>query len=317
MSLLSIPKININLWELKNKKILEKSEKVFNSFAKKNIKYNFKHIHCPCGSKKKTKLVKTFYELRYQECNCGTIFINPTLSDMHLNKIYKNKGIYEKHRREILFEKKSKSIRNLSNKRKILQILKLIKNNKYSKILDFGCGDGELLNSLSKNLNKDNLFGFDLNSNIKTTKNKIKIFSKFSEIKLQKFKLISLWGVLEHVREPKKLISFLTNRLEKGGYLVLEIPSSDSLLAKFTFSSNEIPIRWLEPYRHLFFFSYKCLKKIFEKRFKIEFVESNGLDLQTIYSSKNIFNEEKLIQGQKIINNLMLADHYRIFLKKK
>ena len=316
MNPLSLPKLNLNLWDLKNKQQLKLSENNFNTFAKKKINKNFKKTKCPCGIKKKPVLVKKFNQLSYYQCNCKTIYLNPMITKNNLQEIYKNNGIYEKHRRKILYEKKSKILRKSINRRKALQILKLLKNKNKSKILDYGCGDGEFLNYLNKSIKKENLFGFDLNTNLKKTSKKIKVFSKFSDLKSKKFDVITLWGVLEHVNNPNNLISLLSKIIKKKGFLVLEIPSSDSLIAKYTFLSNLVPIRWFEPYRHLFFFSLNCIKKIFKDKFKLKYIETNGFDLQTIFDNENTKDEKKVINSQKILNDNLLGDHYRIFLRR-
>ena len=44
MNPLSVPKLNLNLWDLKNKQQLKLSEKNFNAFAKKKINKNLKKI---------------------------------------------------------------------------------------------------------------------------------------------------------------------------------------------------------------------------------------------------------------------------------
>ena len=58
MNPLSLPKLNLNLWDLKNKQQLKLSENNFNTFAKKKINKNFKKTKCPCGIKKKTSFSK-------------------------------------------------------------------------------------------------------------------------------------------------------------------------------------------------------------------------------------------------------------------
>ncbi len=315
MSPLSIQKLDINLWDLKNKNQLYSSENYFNLFVRNKIKLKFKKNKCPCGNSKKSILVKKYFNLNYYQCICKTIYLNPTISENSLDEIYKNRGIYEKHRKQILYEKKAKLLRKLINKRKASQIFTLLKR-KNSKILDFGCGDGEFLYHLNKKINKEYLYGFDVNTSLKKNKNKIKIISDTSKLINHKFEVVTLWGVLEHIIDPKKIIEILSKIIKKNGFLVLEIPSSESLLSKYTFQSNYIPIRWLEPYRHLFFFSLKCIKKIFNKKFKIKYVETNGLDLQTIFNKEKNNNEFSIINSQQKLNDNLLGDHYRIFLKR-
>lgn len=311
----SIKKLDLNLWHLKNKKQLEFSENHFNSFVKNRVKLNFKKTKCPCGTTKKSVLVMKVFDLKYYECVCKTIYLNPTISENNLTEIYKNAGIYEKHRKQILYEKKAKLLRSLINKRKASQILTLLKK-KNSRILDFGCGDADFLNELNKKIKDEQLYGYDVNTNLKKISKGVKIISEHNKLINQKFNVITLWGVLEHVSDPKKLINFISKIILKNGFLVIEVPSSESLLSKYTFQSSNIPVRWLEPYRHLFFFSLKCLKKMFNRKFKIEYIETNGLDLQTIFNNEKSQNQNNIINSQKKLNDNMLGDHYRIFLRR-
>ena len=114
----------------------------------------------------------------------------------------------------------------------------------------------------------------------------------------------------------EKSKSEISKIILKNGFLVIEVPSSESLLSKYTFQSSNVPVRWLEPYRHLFFFSLKCLKKMFNRKFKIEYIETNGLDLQTIFNNEKSHNQNNIINSQKKLNDNMLGDHYRIFLRR-
>lgn len=315
MNPLSIQKLDLNLWDLKNKKELKFSESHFISFVKNKIKLNLKKTKCPCGTSQKSTLVKQIFDLKYYQCVCKTVYLNPTISENNLNEIYKNNGIYEKHRRQVLSQRNAKLSRNLINKRKALQIFTLLKRKKF-KILDFGCGDGKFLDYLNKKIKKEYLYGFDVNTSLKNNSKRFNVISETRTLIDQKFDIVTLWGVLEHINNPKNFVKFISKITAKKGFLVIEIPSSESLLSKYTFQSDHIPIRWLEPYRHLFFFSLKCIKKIFKNKFEIKYIETNGLDLQTIFNYEKNYDELDIINAQKKLNDNLLGDHYRIFLKK-
>jgi SAM-dependent methyltransferase len=46
------------------------------------------------------------------------------------------------------------------------------------------------------------------------------------------YELVTLWDVLEHVTEPVVFLKLATSHLKIGGYLVLNVPRFDSLIAK-------------------------------------------------------------------------------------
>ena len=68
----------------------------------------------------------------------------------------------------------------------------------------------------------------------------------------------------------------------------------------------------------IFFFSKKLIRKIAENfNLKIEYIETNGLDIQTILLEE--FDNEitdKIMNIQDILNDLLLGDHYRVFMRK-
>ena len=86
-------------------------------------------------------------------------------------------------------------------------------------------------------------------------------------------------------------------------------------LKKFNFS----PTRYIESGRHNIFFSKKAIKQIVKKnKLKIEYIESNGLDIQTIlFEEFTVPTTKKLINMQDILNDLFLGDHYRVILRKE
>ena len=102
----------------------------------------------------------------------------------------------------------------------------------------------------------------------------------------------------------------------KGSIIVLDIPSSDSLLSHVLFKSDFSTNRYLEPYRHLVFFSKNFINNICKKlKYKIVLLETNGLDVQTILSSPQKSINNFLVKKQLLIDKLNLGDHYRVFLK--
>jgi 2-polyprenyl-3-methyl-5-hydroxy-6-metoxy-1,4-benzoquinol methylase len=178
-------------------------------------------------------------------------------------------------------------------------------------ILDYGSGNDFFLNTFNQ---KHNLYYLDLNRGV-YKKNINKLFDlKNSE---NFFDIVTLWGVLEHVANPYNFFKIISKVIKKNGLLVIEVPSSESILSRKLFLNKEIfyPYRFLEPYRHITFFSKLFFEIICKKfDFKIIKIVSNGLDLQTILSESN---KKEIIDQQHMINNLLLGDHYRVFLKKE
>jgi 2-polyprenyl-3-methyl-5-hydroxy-6-metoxy-1,4-benzoquinol methylase len=96
------------------------------------------------------------------------------------------------------------------------------------KLLDVGCGNGAFLKAFSKiNTNWD-LYGFDLNdihkSEILSIKNVKSFFCKDLKDINEKFDLISLVHVLEHIPNPIKFLDDVRKLLTPNGKLLIQVP---------------------------------------------------------------------------------------------
>ncbi len=77
----------------------------------------------------------------------------------------------------------------------------------------------------------------------------------------QKFNVITMWHVLEHVTNLKELLSFISANLDKNGVLIIEVPHSKSVNLRF------FRDQWtllLSP-EHLHFWSVKSLGILLNK----------------------------------------------------
>ena len=146
--------------------------------------------------------------------------------------------------------------------------LKLINSFKTSEknLLDIGCGTGDFL-AICK-INGWNVVGVEPNENARNlTKSKINkksdstIFKDINELELEKFDVITLWHVLEHVPNLEKYILKLKSLLKPNGVLVVAVPnfkSYDAFYYKQFWAAFDVP-------RHLWHFSKTAIQKIFIK----------------------------------------------------
>ena len=132
-------------------------------------------------------------------------------------------------------------------------ILRQIKLNKESKILDIGCGRGKILANLSNKLRLSNKpIGIDIeNHKDKSTKmifKKIDAFSFISKTKLS-FDLILIKQTIHLMekRQAAKLLSICKNKLNPNGKIIIlsldpnknEIPTFPLMKKKLTISLNK------------------------------------------------------------------------------
>jgi len=197
-----------------------------------------------------------------QQCDsCGFRFTNPSPARDEIGKYY-NSELYISH------DSKKFNITTLAYRiaryftiRKKYSII-----NNYSKgrrLLDVGCGTGELLYYCSRN-------GYlvqGIEPNTKARQYAMKKYSlEVSEDLLEKglvknkFDCITLWHVLEHVPRPTETLTQITKLLNPEGTLIIAVPNSNSWDAvhyKQYWGAYDLP-------RHLSHFTYQTLKYFVE-----------------------------------------------------
>lgn len=148
--------------------------------------------------------------------------------------------------------KKTKLINQFSNNGKTL--------------LDIGCGTGEFLVTAKKE--NWTIFGVEPNKQAreKAVSKKLNVVENLEKLGQQKFNVISLWHVMEHLPDLKNQIKKITNLLAEEGTLIIAVPnfkSNDAIHYKEYWAAYDTP-------RHLWHFSQNAISELFkEQNFKI------------------------------------------------
>ena len=161
---------------------------------------------------------------------------------------------------KIKFNKILKLKSQSDNFHRIKRIVNFFKGsvNKKLNLLDIGSGLGIFLFSLKKKVNW-NLTGIEPDLNFyKFSKKKLKLRilnNSFSQKKInQKFQIITLNKVLEHIKNPILFLSKTRKLLKKNGYIYIEVP--DGIAARNSFEGKNREEFYLD---HLHIFSVKSL----------------------------------------------------------
>lgn len=126
-------------------------------------------------------------------------------------------------------------------------------------MLDIGSGTGDFLFTCKKD--NWNVFGVEPSKEareISSHKN-IEVVSNLSFLEEDRFDVITLWHVLEHVENLFEYIETLKKKLKPDGVLIIAVPNFNSYDAKFYkeyWAAFDVP-------RHLWHFSQESIKKLF------------------------------------------------------
>ena len=184
---------------------------------------------------------------------------------------------------------------------------------KDSNVLDFGCGRSGFI-ELTKQISNKSV-GLELNKINRKFMNNIGIqcVESLSELNYDKFDLITLNHVFEHLNDPINILIELQKYLKDDGIIIIEVPhAKDLLLETFNLESFKKFTFWSE---HLILHTRESLES---------FVESSGLKARRIdgfqrYPLSNHFNW--LLNGRpsgqniyKELNNNIFNKQYEKFL---
>lgn len=174
------------------------------------------------------------------------------------------------------------------------------------KILDVGCGTGDLLNYIAKRNKKVLLWGVDISKDVlkRAEKNKYskrEIFKKINANKLpfedNFFNEVYCYEVLEHVEDLDKVLKEIKRVLKSKGKLNITVPlkKSENILIKY---NKDYP----NQIGHKRFFSKKDISALLsENKFKVKkHISYNSIE--------HLFWRAIFKKGGKIINQLGEVD---------
>ena len=129
---------------------------------------------------------------------------------------------------------------------KVQNIIALSENIQHNKVLDIGCGDGSVLNLLSKRKFAKELYGLEISqSGVEQTKKRnipglveCKLFSGYQLPYLDKeFDLVILTHVVEHLEHPRII---LTEALRVAKIVFVEVPLEQTISLKKDFVFDHV-----------------------------------------------------------------------------
>lgn len=251
-----------------------------------------------CGSPKSEPL-SAVYGICYLRCKvCTHVYAEIRLSDYEAEAYYqKNQSYSGDYANPKTYEYRLTEIASP----KVAFVKKYAKN-KRRRWLDVGCGAGDIVVAARR-------AGFDADG-LEISESSIDFAKRIYKIELSNrtlaetleregeaaYDVVSFFGVLEHVSDPRSLVKLAKKLLAPGGILVAEVPNADSVSSLSDFLYGEQVVRHMYPPFHIMAFTEKSMTRLARAAgFKPEAVWYFGLDFYNLFvhwgmQSKRLFS---------------------------
>jgi 2-polyprenyl-3-methyl-5-hydroxy-6-metoxy-1,4-benzoquinol methylase len=233
------------------------------------------------------------------ECeNCTFKFTNPRPDEASIGAYYESEEyVSHSNSKSGLINKAYHVVRSITTKQKV-ELINTYKTGK-GKILDYGCGTGVFIKACQKD--GWQVEGVEPNNNARAIAEKDlnkDIANNLEAVVSDKFDVITLWHVLEHIHLLNETTKQLLELLAEDGILIIAVPNADSHDAKLykeNWAAYDVP-------RHLYHFTQPTMKR-FLKKHKMVLEEVLPMKFDAYYVS---MLSEKYKEGKtKMLNSVM------------
>jgi len=131
-----------------------------------------------------------------------------------------------------------------------------------SVVLDVGCSTGMFLRVL-RDRGYQELVGqefSDEQADFCRQEHKFRVVTSISELTELHFDLVTMYAVLEHVRDVSDLITSVCSVVKDGGHIIIDVPNASGWYQVFSKESW----LWLIPPAHLHYFTPQSLERLLE-----------------------------------------------------
>jgi len=244
-------------------------------------------------------------------CNaCKFVFTNPRPKQDEIGRYYQVENYISHTGTQTGLVNK---LYHFARKFTLKQKLKLVNSlSKKGSLLDIGCGTGNFLQVVKNDDWKVTGVEPDLAARklaIETCGENIHEEAFLNQENINKYDIITMWHVLEHVHELDKRLIQLKKLLQPGGRLIVAVPncaSKDATHYKAFWGAYDVP-------RHLYHFTPKDIKKLFESNlFEVEKILPMKLDAFYVSILSEKYKGGNMLSGiwQGLRSNLHAANNF-------
>ena len=213
--------------------------------------------------------------------SCNFKFTNPRPGQTEINRYYESENyISHSGTQKGFINKLYHIVREFTLKRK-LHLINHKANNKQKTILDIGCGTGAFLKTckangwIIKGVEPD-----EKTREIASAYTGSEIGEDIFGVRDEKFSIITMWHVLEHVHDLNSNIKDIKNLLAADGKLIVAVPNHKSYDAEvYTqyWAAYDVP-------RHLSHFNIESIKALMTRN-NLKVSETKGMVFDSFYIS--------------------------------
>lgn len=218
-------------------------------------------IPCPLCGFDEYEVVFKKRGYTFVRCNsCSLVFTNPQVLKEKVEELYAS-ALSNELWMEVLLSEAEKSWRDDYFKDNLSQIQRFVSP---GRLLDVGCATGQFI-QIAKESRWD-VMGLELSDKaseyVRNVLNLPVLQSTIEDapFKDDEFDAVTLFGVLEHVPDPIKVLTEALRVVKPGGVIAVIVPNVYSLLTMFL---REKAVTF-DGRNHLIYFSMKTLEKLFQ-----------------------------------------------------
>jgi len=200
--------------------------------------------------------------------NCGLLYINPRPTEEEIVKFYPDTYSWkETLKADSYFTQVIRRLEKIYRYHLLnYEVNKVLRHTelKSGKVLDIGCGTGDRLEVFRRR--GFDVYGVEVSSSARYAREHLNL--NVVEGNLFKahypdnfFDIATMYNVLEHLHRPKEMLQEVNRIVKKDGFLVIQVPNTDSLQFKRygkRWSAFDVP-------RDLFYFNPQILSGLLKK----------------------------------------------------
>ena len=192
------------------------------------------HLTCPVCAAPSGKYCIPIKEFEIYKCsNCGLEHTYPIPSLLQLKTFYST-----------YTDIRAASDVVMINAKRNLQLLGKFGYDESKFLLDFGTGDADFVEIAGKNC-----FGIDFKS-----ASKPRVYPNLIDLPIKEYDFITLWGVLEHLANPKETLLELSSFIKPNGIIAITTVDSEGVIPYY-----------YKPVEHLTYWTKSAFVNLFEK----------------------------------------------------